>query len=35
LFVEAGFADVQVYSEFTFDPVKPSDTLFTLVGVKP
>lgn len=35
LFVEAGFTDIQVYSEFTFDPVKPSDTLFTLVGVKP
>jgi len=35
LFVEAGFTDIQIYSEFTFDPVRSSDTLFTLVGVKP
>lgn len=34
LFEEAGFKDVQIYSEFTFEPVKPDDTLFTLVGVK-
>ncbi len=35
LFVEAGFKDIQAYSEFTFEPAKPMDTLFTLVGVKP
>ena len=35
LFEEAGFKDIQVYSEFTFNPVKPTDTLFTLIGVKP
>jgi SAM-dependent methyltransferase len=35
LFEETGFKDVQIYSEFTFDPVKPEDTLFTIVGVKP
>lgn len=35
LFEEAGFKDIQVYSEFTFEPAKPADTLFTLVGVKP
>lgn len=34
LFEEAGFKDIQVYSEFTFEPAKPADTLFTLVGVK-
>jgi SAM-dependent methyltransferase len=35
LFEEVGFKDVQIYSEFTFDPVKPEDTLFTVIGVKP
>lgn len=35
LFEGSGFKDIQIYSEFTFDPVKPTDTLFTLVGVKP
>ena len=35
LFEEAGFKEIQTYSEFTFDPAKPADTLFTLVGVKP
>jgi len=35
LFIEAGFTDIQAYSEFTFNPAQPSDTLFTLVGVKP
>lgn len=35
LFEEAGFKDVQAFHEFTFDPVKPGDTLFTLVGAKP
>ena len=35
LFEAAGFKDIQVYREFTFEPAKPADTLFTLVGVKP
>jgi SAM-dependent methyltransferase len=35
LFEQAGFKDIQVFSEFTFDPVKPTDTLFSLIGVKP
>lgn len=34
LFNEAGFSKVEIYSEFTFNPVKPQDTLFTLVGIK-
>lgn len=34
LFKEAGFSKVEIYSEFTFNPVKPEDTLFTLVGIK-
>lgn len=34
LFNEAGFSKIEMYSEFTFDPVKPEDTLFTLVGIK-
>lgn len=35
LFEQAGFKDIQVFSEFTFDPVKPTDTLFSLTGIKP
>jgi ubiquinone/menaquinone biosynthesis C-methylase UbiE len=35
LFQRAGFKDIQMFSEFTFEPAKPSDTLFTLLGVKP
>jgi SAM-dependent methyltransferase len=35
LFKSAGFHDVQLFSEFTFDPVKPADTLFVVVGSKP
>lgn len=35
LFEQAGFKDIQVFSGFTFDPVKPDNTLFSLVGVKP
>lgn len=34
LYREAGFRDVQVLSEFTFEPVKPSDTLFCVLGFK-
>jgi SAM-dependent methyltransferase len=35
LFEQAGFKDMQVFSEFTFDPVKPEDTLFSVLGIKP
>jgi len=34
LFEQAGFKDIQVYSEFTFDPVKPTDTTFSIIGIK-
>jgi SAM-dependent methyltransferase len=34
LFEDAGFVDVQLFSEFTFDPVKPDDTLFVVIGRK-
>ena len=34
LFEQAGLAQVQMYSEFTFEPVKPEDSVFTLVGQK-
>jgi len=35
LFEQAGFKDIQIYSGFTFDPVKPEDTLFSVMGIKP
>ncbi len=35
LYQEAGFNDIQIFSEFTFDPVKPEDTVFSLIGSKP
>jgi hypothetical protein len=35
LFQNAGFNPVFLYSEFTFDPIKPDDTLFTVVAQKP
>ncbi len=35
LFEQAGLVDVHLYSEFTFDPACPEDTLFTVVGAKP
>jgi ubiquinone/menaquinone biosynthesis C-methylase UbiE len=34
LFEKAGFREVQIYSEFTFAPVKPDDTLFVILGQK-
>lgn len=34
LFERAGFRNVQLYSEFTFDPVKPDDRVFVVVGQK-
>jgi SAM-dependent methyltransferase len=35
LFEQAGFKDIQIFSEFSFDPVKPDDTLFSVLGIKP
>lgn len=35
LYQEAGFTDIQVFHEFTFEPVKPEDTLFAVIGIKP
>ena len=35
LYQQAGFKDVQVFSEFTFEPVKRTDTVFSIIGVKP
>jgi SAM-dependent methyltransferase len=35
LYQKAGFKDIQVFSEFTFDPVKLTDTVFSIIGVKP
>ena len=35
LYQEAGFKDVQVFHEFTFEPVKPDDTVFCVLGFKP
>jgi SAM-dependent methyltransferase len=32
---QAGFVDIQVYKEFTFDPATVEDTLFCVLGVKP
>lgn len=34
LFQSIGFQEIILYSEFTFDPVKESDTLFTVVAKK-
>lgn len=35
LFEQAGYKNIQIFSEFTFEPVKPEDTLFTIIGIKP
>jgi SAM-dependent methyltransferase len=35
LYQEAGFKDIQVFHEFTFEPVKPDDTVFCVLGFKP
>lgn len=35
LYKNAGFKDIQVFHEFTFEPVKPEDTLFCVLGFKP
>jgi SAM-dependent methyltransferase len=34
LFESAGFKDTQLFSGFTFEPVKPEDTLFSILGIK-
>ena len=35
LFEQAGFRDIQLFSGFTFEPVKPTDTIFSIIGIKP
>ena len=35
LYQKAGFQDIQVFQEFTFEPVRPEDSLFSVLGVKP
>jgi SAM-dependent methyltransferase len=35
LYQEAGFQDIQVFHEFTFEPGKPEDTLVSVLGFKP
>lgn len=35
LYEAAGFRDVQVLHEFTFEPVKPEDTTFSVLGFRP
>ena len=34
LYQEAGFKDIQVLHEFTFEPVRPEDTIFCVLGFK-
>ena len=35
LYQEAGFQEIQVLHEFTFEPATPEDTLFSMLGFKP
>jgi ubiquinone/menaquinone biosynthesis C-methylase UbiE len=35
LFESVGFENIQLFSEFTFDEVKPEDNLFIIIGQKP
>ena len=35
LYRETGFDHIQVFHEFTFEPVKPEDTTFCVLGFKP
>lgn len=35
LYQAAGFSNIQVYHEFTFEPVRPDDTTFCVLGFKP
>jgi SAM-dependent methyltransferase len=34
LYQKAGFKDIQVFHEFTFEPVKPEDDTFCVLGIK-
>ena len=34
LYQAVGFKDIQVFHDFTFDPVKPEDTIFCVLGFK-
>jgi len=34
LFAEAGFTDIRLFHEFTWEPARPEDTLFTVVARK-
>ena len=35
VYQEAGFKDIQVFHEFTFEPVRPEDDTFCVLGIKP
>jgi len=35
LLEQTGFKDIQLCSEFTFEPVKPDDNIFSIIGIKP
>ncbi|HXQ35506.1 MAG TPA: class I SAM-dependent methyltransferase [Anaerolineales bacterium] len=35
LYQEAGLKDIQIFHDFTFEPVRPDDTVFCVVGFKP
>ena len=35
LYQETGFRDIQIFHDFTFEPVRPDDTVFCVVGFKP
>lgn len=35
LFEQAGFKDIRVFSRFTFEPVKPDDQIFSVLGIRP
>ena len=35
LYKEAGFQDIQVLKEFTFEPARPEDMTFSILGFKP
>jgi SAM-dependent methyltransferase len=35
LFEQAGFKDIQLFSGFSFEPIKTEDALFSIIGIKP
>jgi len=35
LYEKAGLSDIQVFHEFTFEPIKPEDDKFCVIGIKP